>query len=137
MQQDTPPEHSAPPKRGRWFYGWTVVGAVSIVPFAGGVETNPVLGVFQDPITEDLGWSRAAFTLPMAIGTFAGGIAAVVLGPLMDRYGARWIMAAAVIVMGLIFIGIGFGTIMGAGLYFLIIRPALVERKASEKDKDV
>ncbi len=39
--------------------------------------------------------------------------------------------------MALIFIGIGFGTIMGAGLYFLIIRPALVERKASEKDKDV
>ena len=38
--------------------------------------------------------------------------------------------------MALIFIGIGFGTIMGAGLYFLILRPALIERKESEKDED-
>ena len=33
-------------KRGRWFYGWTIVIVLSVISFAGGVETNPVLGVF-------------------------------------------------------------------------------------------
>ena len=109
MQPDPSTEPESPSASGkrRWFYGWTIVSVVSIVSFAGGVDTNPVLGVFQDPITEEFGWSRAAFTLPMSIGTFAGGIAAVALGPIMDRYGARWVMAIAVIAMGLIFIGIG------------------------------
>ncbi|MDA1036288.1 MAG: MFS transporter, partial [Chloroflexi bacterium] len=109
MQQDPSTEPAPPGASGkrRWFYGWTIVSVVSVVSFAGGVETNPVLGVFQDPITSEFGWSRAAFTLPVSIGTFAGGIAAVGLGPIMDRYGSRWVMAIAVIAMGAIFIGIG------------------------------
>jgi len=101
------PESPTAGRKRRWFYGWTIVSVISIVQFAGGVETNPVLGVFQNPITSEFGWSRAAFTLPMSIGTFAGGIAAVGLGPLIDRYGSRWVMAIAVLAMGLIFIGIG------------------------------
>ena len=109
MQKHPSTEPSAPGEsnRHRWYYGWMIVGVVSIVSFAGGVETNPVLGVFQEPITNEFGWSRAAFTLPMSIGTFAGGLAAVALGPIMARHGARWVMAIAVIILGAIFVGIG------------------------------
>lgn len=109
MQRDPSNEPETPDagRKQRWYYGWTIVSVVSVVSFAGGVETNPVLGVFQDPITSEFGWSRAAFTLPMSIGTFAGGIAAVALGPIMDRHGSRWVMAIAIILMGLIFVGIG------------------------------
>jgi sugar phosphate permease len=78
-----------------------------VISFAGGVETNPVLGVFQRPITEEFGWSRAIFTLPMSIGSFAGGIAALAVGPIMDRYGSRMVMTAAVILMGAIFVLMG------------------------------
>ena len=101
------PGGSGPVRRPGAFYGWTVVGAVSALSFAGGVETNPVLGIFQDPMTEEFAWSRAAFTLPMSIGTFAGGLAAVFTGPLMDRYGGRGVMTFAVVLMGLIFVGMG------------------------------
>lgn len=86
------------------FYGWTIAGVVSLLVFVGGVETNPVLGVIQGPITEEFGWSRATFTLPMAIGTFAGGIAAVFMGPIMDRRGSRGVMTVAVAMMGTLFV---------------------------------
>jgi sugar phosphate permease len=94
-------------KRGRWFYGWTIVGAISVLSFAGGVETNPVLGVFQPAITNEFGWSRSLFTLPMAIGTFAGGLLALWIGPLMDRHGTRWVMVGASALMGLLFVLMG------------------------------
>lgn len=35
--------------------------------------------------------------------------------------------------MALVFFGIGFGLMMGTGLFFLVIRPALKERKDAEK----
>ncbi len=100
-------ESPRPTKRGRWFYGWTIVIVISVISFAGGVETNPVLGVFQGPMTEEFGWSRAIYTMPMSIGSFLGGIAALLVGPIMDRYGARWVMATAIILMGLTFVLMG------------------------------
>ena len=94
-------------KRGRWFYGWTIVIVLSVISFAGGVETNPVLGVFQGPMTEEFGWSRALYTLPMSIGSFMGGLASLAVGPLMDRYGSRIIMTVAIALMGLTFVLMG------------------------------
>ena len=102
-----PPSPPAPERRGRWFYGWTIVAVISVVSFAGGVETNPVLGVFQGPMTDEFGWSRAIYTMPMSIGSFIGGVAALLVGPVMDRYGARWVMGAAIALMGLTFVLMG------------------------------
>ena len=106
MAANDPFTESPPTGRRRrtWFYGWTIVIIVSVISFAGGVETNPVLGVFQGPMTEDFGWSRAIYTLPMSIGSFLGGFGALLVGPIMDRYGARWIMATAITLMGLTFV---------------------------------
>ena len=94
-------------RRGRWFYGWTIVAVLSIVSFAGGVETNPVLGVFQGPMTKEFGWSRALYTLPMSIGSFMGGFASLAVGPIMDRYGSRIVMTVAIAIMGLTFVLMG------------------------------
>jgi MFS family permease len=108
MRDDSPTKGDGPNnKPPRRFYGWTIIAVVSLVSFAGGVETNPILGVFQEPITNEFGWTRAMFTLPMALGTFAGGLAAVFMGPIMDRYGGRWVMTVAVIIMGALFIAMG------------------------------
>ncbi|MCY4582042.1 MAG: MFS transporter [Chloroflexi bacterium] len=94
-------------RKGRWFYGWTIVAVLSVISFAGGVETNPVLGVFQGPMTEEFGWSRFLYTLPMSIGSFMGGLASLVVGPLMDRYGSRIVMSVAIALMGLTFVLMG------------------------------
>ena len=103
---DTPPTPGTR-RRKRWFYGWTIVAVLSVISFAGGVETNPVLGVFQGPMTEEFGWSRALYTLPMSIGSFMGGLASLVVGPLMDRYGSRIVMTLAIALMGLTFVLMG------------------------------
>ena len=105
-----PPESPSAPTRRRqkrWFYGWTIVIVLSVISFAGGVETNPVLGVFQGPMTDEFGWSRAIYTLPMSIGSFMGGLASLIVGPLMDRYGSRIIMTVAIALMGLTFVLMG------------------------------
>ncbi|MDE2836086.1 MAG: MFS transporter [Chloroflexota bacterium] len=94
-------------RRKRWYYGWTIVAVLSVISFAGGVETNPVLGVFQGPMTEEFGWTRFIYTMPMSIGSFMGGIASLIVGPLMDRYGSRIIMTVAVALMGLTFVLMG------------------------------
>ena len=110
MTETGAPRPGDPPparKQGRWFYGWTIVAVLSVLSFAGGVETNPVLGLFQGPMTSDFGWSRALYTMPMSIGSFLGGIAGLLVGPVMDRHGSRWVMTIAVALMGLTFVLMG------------------------------
>lgn len=72
--------------------------------FSASTESYPVLGVFLKPITDDLGWSRAAFTAPLSIGGLLGGVLALLLGPLVDRYGSRWALTIAFALLGLSFI---------------------------------
>jgi MFS family permease len=96
----TPP----PPKKRKFFYGWIVVAVVAAGGFSASTESYPVLGVFLKPITDDLGWSRAAFTAPLSIGGLLGGVLALLLGPLVDRYGSRWALSIAFALLGMSFI---------------------------------
>ncbi len=92
------------PKKQSWkrpfFYGWVIVGVTALLQFAGGTPTFPVLGLFLKPMTEDLGWSRAGYALPLTIGTIIGGFAGMITGPAMDKYGPKWIMTVAAVVVG-------------------------------------
>jgi sugar phosphate permease len=96
----TPPRKRKP----RFFYGWIVVAVVAAGGFSASTESYPVLGVFLKPITDDLGWSRAAFTAPLAIGGLLGAVLALLLGPLVDRYGSRWALSIAFFLLGMSFI---------------------------------
>ena len=95
---------SSPKQNNGLYYGWVIVIVVATLAFAGGTETNPVLGIFQAPMTEEFGWSRAMYTAPMTIGTILGGLIAVFVGPAIDRYGGRWIYSVAVGALGATFI---------------------------------
>ena len=96
----TPPRQHKP----RFFYGWVIVAVVAAGGFSSSTESFPVLGVFLRPITEDLGWSRAAFTAPVSIGGLLGGMLALLTGPLVDRYGSRWALSIAFGLLGLSFV---------------------------------
>ena len=52
------------------------------------------------PITEDFGWTRGQYASGMAIGSLIGGFLAVGIGPLIDRYGPRWILTTATFIVG-------------------------------------
>lgn len=119
---------------GGFYYGWVIVVVMALLQFAGGTETFPVLGLFLRPMTDELGWSRASFSAPMTIGTILGGVAGLFVGPLIDRYGARWIMTIAAVLLGIVFFLMGFVTelwqhfllqIVGrgvtAGAFFLVV----------------
>ncbi|MBI4202270.1 MAG: MFS transporter [Chloroflexi bacterium] len=109
MQQKAASASRSPAKRG-FYYGWVIVVVTGLIQFAGGTETFPVLGLFLAPMTDELGWSRASFSAPMTIGTILGGFAGILVGPAIDKYGARWIMTVAAVVLGSTFFLMGFVT---------------------------
>ncbi len=96
--------------KGGFYYGWVIVIVTGLIQFAGGTETFPVLGLFLKPMTEELGWGHASFSAPMTIGTILGGFAGMLVGPAIDKHGARWIMTVAAVVLGCTFFLMAFVT---------------------------
>ena len=92
----TRPTRPAP----RLYYGWVIVAVISLASFAQSAEGMPVLGVFLKPITVEFGWSRSLFTGALTLGTLLGGVLAIGIGPMIDRYGGRWILTIAIIIVG-------------------------------------
>jgi MFS family permease len=88
------------PARSRLFYGWYIVAVGVLVNIAGTFSFSSTLSIFLKPITEELGVSRGAFSL---IRTAEIGVAALlvpILGPLLDRYGGRWLLVIGVLMEG-------------------------------------
>ncbi len=97
-------------RRPRFYYGWVIVVVVALVSFVQTAETLPVQSVFLKPLTEDFGWSRTVFTGSMTIGTVLGGIIAIIMGPLIDRFGGRRILVIALPILGVSVILLAFIT---------------------------
>ena len=89
-----------PRRKPRVFYGWVIVGVVAMGSFTHSAETFPILSVFLKPMTEEFGWSRSTFTGAMTIGTLVAAVIAVFIGPVLDRFNPRWLMAGAFLVLG-------------------------------------
>ena len=84
----------------RFYYGWVIVAVIGLASFAQSAEAMPVLGVLLKPITEEFGWSRSLFTGALTLGTLLGGVLAIGIGPMIDRYGGRWILTISITVVG-------------------------------------
>jgi MFS family permease len=78
----------------RIYYGWAIVAAVFIAAFGQVPVYGPVLGVFIKPMQDELGWSRTTLSLGFTMGNLIGTLLTGVIGPLLDRYGARLIIVA-------------------------------------------
>ena len=87
-----------------FYYGWVIVGVVALSGFTQSAGTFPVLGVLLNPITDEFGWSHTVFTGATSIGTIIGGVVALVVGPMVDRAGARWILVVAFTALGASFV---------------------------------
>ena len=82
------------------YYGWVVVLIIGLTGIVQSAQGHPALGVFMKPMIDEFGWSRSSFTLGMTIGSFAGGFLALGIGPLLDRYGGRWILTFGSTIVG-------------------------------------
>jgi len=93
-----------PRRKPRFFYGWVIVAVVAAGGFTQSAETFNVLSVFLKPMSEEFGWSRTTFAGAMALGSLFGGVVALFLGPLMDRFGPRLALTIAFAILGAVFL---------------------------------
>ncbi|WP_374475913.1 MFS transporter [Zoogloea sp.] len=83
--------------------------------------TRQSLGLFVSPINSATGLGIATISFAMAIGQFTWGAIQPVAGAVADRYGARPVLLASVLLLALgctvtPFMGSGFGLIVAIGL---------------------
>ena len=103
----------------RFFYGWVIVAVFTVAGIAQAGQFNPTIGVFIKPVTEDFGWDRSVFIGALSIGTILGGLLALGVGPALDRFGPRFIVAAGFALVGLSLLGFAF--VQGLWQFYLII----------------
>jgi len=84
---------------------------------------SSTLSVFLKPLTEDLAVSRGLFSLLRSGEILIGAAMAPLVGPMVDRYGGRWLMAGGALVAG---IGLVALSQVSAFWQFLILRWTLV-----------
>lgn len=95
-------------RKPRLYYGWVIVGVIFLTSLAATVQLNPTISVFVKPITEEFGWSRSALAGALTIGTIMGGILAAAVGPLVDRFGGRWVLVGGFLLLGGLLISLSF-----------------------------
>lgn len=71
-------------------------GAALMLSVAMGVRQS--LGLFQSPLTRDLGIAAADFALAIAVQNIVWGVTQPFAGALIDRYGPRWIALSGAVI---------------------------------------
>lgn len=85
------------------YYGYWLILAAFVAQFISTGVQNYVIGPFMIPMTEELGWSRAEFTLPRTVGQVIMALTGFLIGSHVDRKGAKSFMliGAAVLAVAL------------------------------------
>jgi len=117
--------HASSPARAKakFFYGWYIVAVGFLSHVACAFHMSSTLSVFLKPLTEDLGVSRGLFSLLRSGEILIGAAMAPLVGPMVDRFGGRWLMTG-----GALAAGIGFVVLSQVSAFwqFLALRWTLV-----------
>ncbi|TMD55622.1 MAG: MFS transporter [Chloroflexi bacterium] len=76
------------------FHGWYLVVGLGVTTIVSYGISQYLFGVLVVPIQHDLGWSRATISGAYSLGLVFSGLLGLVIGRLVDRYGARVLMSA-------------------------------------------
>jgi MFS family permease len=79
-----------------FFYGWVVLGCVCMAGFARQGPAVAVLSVFVLPMTGEFGWSRTEMAGAVSLGGVLAAFISPLIGPVLDRRGARLVLCLAV-----------------------------------------
>jgi len=74
------------------YYGYRIILAAFVSQFVAVGIFSYVLGPFMLPMIEELGWTRAEFTLSRSLGQLVMGATGFVIGVFVDRFGPRPLM---------------------------------------------
>ncbi|MFH1559968.1 MAG: MFS transporter [Chloroflexota bacterium] len=83
------------------FYGWWVIAASTVDAALGSGFYFYGFSALFLPITRDLGLSRAVTSMVFAVGRVEGAVEGPIVGWLIDRFGARALIAVGVILFGI------------------------------------
>jgi MFS family permease len=81
------------------FYGWVIVAA-GIVMTCVGLGAMLSLGVFLQPMSEAMGWSRSGISLAALLNFLCMGVGSFAWGALSDRFGTRVVVLSGGILLG-------------------------------------
>lgn len=90
-------------KTGIYFGWWVVFASAGIVFLTGGTFFYGFGAIFN-PIVHEFGWSRASVSLAFSLRSEVSGLAAPVVGFLVDRVGSRRLMMTGVTLVALGFV---------------------------------
>ena len=101
-----------------------------------GMGTRGTLGLFLEPMSSSLSWSRETYALAMAIQNLLWGILLPFAGALTDRYGASWVISGGAVFYALglwgmsiadsvLMLHISGGILMGLGSAFVAFNLAI------------
>jgi len=93
-----------------------VVGTGSVVIFT--------FGVFLKPVTDDLGISRGDLSAALGVSAWLTALAGLIVGWLIDRWNARWIMLPGILLFALSIASFGLMQAQPLALIFLIFSTA-------------
>jgi len=109
---------AASPGRARFFYGWVVVAVLAVT---GGLTMGMGslnFGLFIKPMGDDLGAGRAIFGWAQSSRQFASAFTAPLVGPLIDRFGVRVMLAVAALLCAGAMVGL---SIIDAGWQIIVL----------------
>lgn len=88
----------ASPSVSRWYYGWNIVAAATLITLLT-VGMRMGVGPFFLPITQDLGFSRSTLAGIVAIGMLFYGLAMPVAGYLVGKVGTRVVLLIGTVIV--------------------------------------
>jgi len=90
----------------RIYYGWAIVFVMAVSSAVSMGMGSLNFGLYIKPMGEDLSIGRAAFGWASTARGASGAVTGPIIGRLLDRFGARWLLSVTVIVTGVCMIGL-------------------------------
>lgn len=106
----------------RFFYGWVIVALCALGLFSSGPGQSHTFSVFIEPISNDLGISKASIASAYAFATLFAALLLPYIGKLVDSRGPRWMLMLLVSLLGLACMFFG----AAAGVFWLAIGFAML-----------
>ena len=100
--------------RTPFFYGWIILASAGSAQVVRNAAASLTIAVFMFPLSEELGWSRTLIAGAASFGGLAASALSPAVGWLVDKYGARLVLFASILIMGLSTISLAWATVPAA-----------------------
>ncbi len=96
--------------QSKFFYGWVVLAIGALGMFASGPGQSHTFSVFVGPISKDLGITATEIASAYGGATLFAAVCLPLMGRLIDRHGARYMMTIIALFLGCACIAFGMST---------------------------